>query len=47
MKKAIIIKIEPGLTLEFDSTVVRHCSSNSRKGKNTKLCGIAFVGRKT
>ena len=44
--RAIIIKIVPGLTLEFDSTKIRHCSTSVRKCNDTKLCGIAFVGRK-
>ena len=43
---ALILQIEHGLTIEFDSTTIFHCSSNEIKNKNTKLCGIAFVCRK-
>ena len=43
---ALILQIEHGLTIEFDSTTIFHCSTNEIKNNNTKLCGIAFVCRK-
>ena len=44
--KAIVIKIEHGLTIEFDSTKIIHCSTRNIRNEDTKLCGVAFVCRK-
>ena len=46
MKTALVLKIEHGVTIEFDSTTVFHCSTSNIDDNETKLCGIVFVCRK-
>ena len=44
--RAIVLKIVHGLIIDFDSTLITHCSTSSIANESTKLCGIAFVAGK-
>ena len=45
-KKAIIIKIQDGMTIKWDATVLFHCSTNKRLNSNYNVYGTYFGCRK-
>ena len=45
-KKAIIINIQDGMTIEWDATVIFHCSTNKRFNTNYNVYGTYFSCRK-